>query len=73
MFQLLGAVMLAAAQIGSLRVVANPVPTLERRFDTSNFFTSQINLQNAANVFSRDTYDTFPADPSQLGVGHPAL
>ena len=73
MFKLLGVFMLAAVQLGSPMVAANPVPTLERRFDTSNFFTSQVNLQNAANVFKKDSYNTFPADPPQLGVGHPAL
>ncbi|KAJ7121915.1 hypothetical protein C8R46DRAFT_1254259 [Mycena filopes] len=37
-------------------------------FDTSNFFTSQVNLQNAARVFAGDSYNTFPADPAQLGA-----
>ncbi|KAJ7021166.1 hypothetical protein C8F04DRAFT_1141742 [Mycena alexandri] len=68
MFKLLGVFMLAAAQLGSLRVVANPVVRASGPFDTSNFFTSQINLQNAANVFGKDFYNTFPADPSQLGT-----
>ncbi|KAF7344080.1 hypothetical protein MVEN_01697600 [Mycena venus] len=37
-------------------------------FDTSNFFTSQGNLKNAAIVFGGDSYNTFPADASQLGA-----
>ncbi|KAJ7032622.1 hypothetical protein C8F04DRAFT_1396485 [Mycena alexandri] len=37
-------------------------------FDTSNFFTSQINLQNAAIVFGQDGYDAFPANAPQLGA-----
>lgn len=42
-------------------------------FDTSNFFTSQGNLKNAAIVFGGDSYNTFPADASQLGVCYPSL
>ncbi|KAJ7729314.1 hypothetical protein B0H16DRAFT_1776052 [Mycena metata] len=63
MFKFLGVAMLAAAQLGSL-----PLARASGPFDTSNFFTSQINLQNAANVFGKDSYSTFPADPSQLGA-----
>ncbi|KAJ7121916.1 hypothetical protein C8R46DRAFT_1148895 [Mycena filopes] len=37
-------------------------------FDTSNFFTSQVNLRNAAIVFAGDSYNAFPADAAQLGA-----
>ncbi|KAJ7121917.1 hypothetical protein C8R46DRAFT_1148896 [Mycena filopes] len=56
MFKLCGILTLAAL---ATSVVA---------FDTSNFFTSQINLLNGANVFGADTYDAVSVDPSQLGA-----
>ncbi|KAJ7763325.1 hypothetical protein B0H16DRAFT_1527490 [Mycena metata] len=54
MFKPLGIAMLSVAAVAA--------------FDTSNFFTSQINLQNAALVFGADTYSAFPANASQLGA-----
>ncbi|KAJ7729319.1 hypothetical protein B0H16DRAFT_1734258 [Mycena metata] len=65
MFKFLGLVVLA---VGLLRVAASPAVALASGpFDTSNFFTSQVNLQNAANVLAKDSYNSFPANASQLG------
>ncbi|KAJ7731419.1 hypothetical protein DFH07DRAFT_781250 [Mycena maculata] len=66
MFKFLFVVMLAAAQLGSLRVVASTA-VATGPFDTSNFFTSQVNLQSAANVAALDSYNSFPANASELG------
>ncbi|KAE9405410.1 hypothetical protein BT96DRAFT_916124 [Gymnopus androsaceus JB14] len=62
--------MLATIQIGSFcgRANANPLAagTLERR-DISSFFATQVTLQNAAIVFSKDSYEgPFPPNITEL-------
>ncbi|KAE9405411.1 hypothetical protein BT96DRAFT_972557 [Gymnopus androsaceus JB14] len=71
MVKLVSVIMLATIQIGSFfggAAVANPLAaeTLERR-DISSFFATQVTLQNAAIVFSKDSYSgAFPPNITEL-------
>lgn len=73
MISFFGVIVLVAVQVNSFcGVTATATPpvteTLARR-DTSSFFATQVTLQNAAIVFSEDSYSgPFPPNVTELEV-----